>query len=336
MQLIERKINMKKIYLFISLAFMMSSSSLFAQRSTDIEGSKDYPTISRFKGSVIEFYKETKWGTYALPVNEKGKLDWKNYQKLEGKVIRIQYSVSPDNPIEFILKNYKDAFAKAGYTTLIAIANEELGDNDRPHTWYDRYYAAGGFYDGLNNIKFGRSNLEFPTWKNNRCFIAAKNFNREKEIYAMVYAIEADDYVLITQDVVEVEMAETGFVTVDNLVNDITLKGHSTLYGLHFEVGKATLMPESNPSLQIIANYINANPDKKFFIVGHTDNTGDFESNMTLSEERARNVMAELISKYKVNEKQLKAYGSSSLSPIVSNSTEKGRATNRRVEIVEQ
>ncbi len=327
---------MKKINLLFIIVSLMICSSAFAQRSDDIEGAKDYPTISRFKGSVIEFYKETKWGSYALPVNESGKLDWKNPQKLEGKVTRIQYSASTDNSSEFILNNYKNAFAKAGYTVLIAIANEELGDSERPHTWFDRYYAAGGYYDGLNNIKFGRSSLEFPSWKGNHCFVAAKNFDGEKEIYAMVYAVEADNYVLITQDIVEVERVETGFVTVDNLTNDITLKGHSTLCGLYFEVGKATIMPQSNTSLQAIAHYIDANPTKKFYIVGHTDNTGNFASNMTLSEERAKSVMAELISKYNLKEEQLKAYGVSSLSPVASNSTEEGRAKNRRVEIVEQ
>lgn len=326
---------MKKInLLFISL-LMMICSSAFAQRSTDIEGAEDYPTISRFKGSVIEFHKVTKWGSYALPVSQKGELDWNNPQKLEGKVTRIQYSVQNEDNVEFVLQNYKSAFNKAEYDILISISHEEL--NPFPYSfWSERYYKAAGYGcdDCLNNGKFGYA-IELP-WTKNHSFITAKATVADTYIYAIAYIAVEDNYLLITQDVVEIEVAETGLVSVDNLASDITLKGYSTLYGLHFEVGKATLMPESNASLQTIANYINANPAKKFYIVGHTDNTGDFASNMTLSEERAKSVMAELISKYNSKEEQLKAYGISSLSPVISNSTEKGRAKNRRVEIVEQ
>jgi len=57
---------------------------------------------------------------------------------------------------------------------------------------------------------------------------------------------------------------------------------------------------------------------------------------MTLSENRAKAVMNELTTKYGVNTGQLKAYGVANLSPVTSNSTDKGKARNRRVEIVEQ
>ena len=314
---------------------MMICSSAFAQRSTDIEGAEDYPTISRFKGSVIEFHKVTKWGSYALPVSQKGELDWNNPQKLEWKVTRIQYSVQNEDNVEFVLQNYKSAFNRAEYDILISISHEEL--NPFPYSfWSERYYKAAGYGcdDCLNNGKFGYA-IELP-WTKNHSFITAKATVADTYIYAIAYIAVEDNYLLITQDVVEIEVAETGLVSVDNLASDITLKGYSTLYGLRFEVGTATLMTESNASLQTIANYINSNPAKKFYIVGHTDNTGDFASNMTLSEERAKSVMAELISKYNSKEEQLKAYGISSLSPVISNSTEKGRAKNRRVEIVEQ
>ncbi len=326
---------MKKFSLLLIVLFTMIGSSVFAQRSTDIEGAKDYPTISRFLGSVIEFYKETKWGSYKLPVTEKGKLDWNNPQILEGKVTRIQYSVKGEDNVEFVLQNYKAAFNKANYKVLIAISHGEL--DPFPYSfWSQRYYSEAGYgcEDCFNNGKFGFS-IEFP-WTKNHSFIVAKNTVAGTDIYAIAYIFVKDDYLVITQDIIEIEAPETGLVNVDNLDSDITLQGHSTLYGLHFEVGKATLMPESNASLQIIAQYINANPGKKFYIVGHTDNTGDFSSNMTLSEERANSVVTELINNYQVKTEQLKAYGVSSLAPVASNTTKDGKAKNRRVEIVEQ
>ncbi len=254
---------------------------------------------------------------------------------LEGKVIRIQYTTSKENSEEFVLHNYKSAFSKAGYKVLTAIANEELGVGDRPHTWRERYYETGGYYNGLNNEKFGLG-LNFPNWKPNHSFIVARGKESDKEIYAIVYTVVDNNYTLITLDVVEIEVVETGLVSVDDISGDLTNKGHIAIYDIHFEVGKSTIMPESQESLKIIADYLNANKDKKYFIVGHTDNTGDFASNMTLSEERAKSVMSELITKYNVGDSQLKSYGVSSLSPVSSNNTEEGRAKNRRVEIVEQ
>jgi len=309
--------------------------NVFAQRTEDIVGSRDYPTISRFDGAIIEFYKETKWGSYKLPVNEKGLLDWNKPMALDGKVTRIQYSVSKDNNCEFVMHNYKAGFQKSGYDVLIAIANEELGVSNRPHTWHAKYYESEVQWNGFNNGKFGLG-IGFPTWNNNHSFIVARGHELGKDIYAVIYTIVLEDYTLITQDVIEVEAVETGLVSVDNISNDITKKGHITIYGIFFDTGKSLLKDESDKALATISDFIKNNPNKNFYIVGHTDNQGKFEANMKLSEERAKSVMTELVSKFGVNSEQLKAYGVSSLAPVYSNKTEEGRTRNRRVEIVEQ
>jgi len=76
--------------------------------------------------------------------------------------------------------------------------------------------------------------------------------------------------------------------------------------------------------------------DKKYIIVGHTDNVGDFEANLKLSKERADAVKNELVSKYSVKAEQLIAYGDGQTAPVTTNATKEGRAKNRRVEIVEE
>ena len=70
------------------------------------EQEKDHPLVSRFEGAEMKFYKETKWGSYKLPVSDKGTISWGNPMALEGKVTRIQYTVSNDNNSEFVLHNY--------------------------------------------------------------------------------------------------------------------------------------------------------------------------------------------------------------------------------------
>ena len=326
---------MKKSRVPLFLFALLISTSLSAQRKTDVENSKDHPLVSRFQGSVIEFYKETKWGTYKLPVNDKGKIDWVNPQTLEGKVIRIQYTTSIDNNSEYVLQNYKAAFKKAGFTILIAISNEELGESDRPHTWGDKYYVAGGYYNGLNNGKFGMG-IGLPAWKNNHAFIAAKGKKDGKDIYAIIYTVVCDNFTLLTQDVIEVEAVETGMVSAENISKGIQTDGHIAVYDILFETGKSDIKPESQMAIKNIADYMNANTDKKFFIVGHTDNVGDFAANMVLSENRAKAILNELVARYTVKSEQLQAYGVSSLVPVANNSTEEGKTKNRRVDIVEQ
>jgi len=317
------------------LVLLILSTKAIAQRTTDIEGGKDYPTISRFEASIIEFYKETKWGSYKLPLSELGVIDWGNPKVLEGKVTRIQYSVSKDNNSEFVLRNYKAAFNTSGYKILIAIANEELGVSDRPHQWTEMYYVAGGYYNGIGNSKFGLG-FQWPNWNNNQCFIVAKGHEKDKDFYAIVYAIVDANYTLITQDVIEVEAVETGSVTAENLSKGIIADGHIAVYGIHFEIGNSEIKDESEASLKLIADYLKSVEDKKFFIVGHTDNTGLVAENMKLSESRAKSVMDKLINNYGVNSTQILSYGVSSLAPIASNLTDEGKAKNRRVEIVEQ
>jgi len=326
---------MKKMSLILIIGTIIFLSPIYAQRTADIENSHDYPLLSRFEGSIIEFYKETKWGSYLLPVSEQGTIAWKGPMALEGKVIRTQYTVSADNNSEFVLHNYKAAFKKAGFEVLIAIANEELGVSDRPHTWNDKYYVAGGYYSGLNNGKFGMGK-NFPIWNNNHCFIAARGHENGKDIYAIIYSIVDKNYTLITQDIVEVEAVETGLVSADNITKDITSTGHIAIYDIHFDGDKASMKPESAEALLIVADFLKTNLDKNFFIVGHAAGVGDFDTGMDLSKARAKAVMEELVTKYGVDKDQLKSYGVGALSPVASNNSDEGIAKNRRVEIVEQ
>jgi OOP family OmpA-OmpF porin len=129
---------------------------------------------------------------------------------------------------------------------------------------------------------------------------------------------------------------DDNLVTVKNLDESITETGHIAIYDIHFDTGKSEIKPESANALQNIAEYLNAHSDQKYIIVGHTDNVGDFEANLKLSKERAEAVKNEFTSKYSVKAEQLIAHGDGQTAPVATNSTEEGKAKNRRVEIVEQ
>lgn len=117
---------------------------------------------------------------------------------------------------------------------------------------------------------------------------------------------------------------------------DISATGRVAVYGIYFDVDKADIKPESEPTLAEMAKLLKDNAGLKVFISGHTDNTGAFEHNMKLSQDRANAVVGALVSKHGIAAARLKGVGVGPISPVASNKTEEGRAKNRRVELVEQ
>jgi OOP family OmpA-OmpF porin len=71
-------------------------------------------------------------------------------------------------------------------------------------------------------------------------------------------------------------------------------------------------------------------------VVGHTDMTGALDHNMQLSESRAKSVVAELTGKHGIAADRLSGYGAGPLSPVATNSSDEGKAKNRRVELVKR
>lgn len=99
---------------------------------------------------------------------------------------------------------------------------------------------------------------------------------------------------------------------------------------LLFDTGKATLQPSSEEQLNNIAEILKAYPNVHVKIGGYTDNTGDPAANKTLSEARAKTVMDALVSKG-IDASRLASEGYGDQYPVGDNSTEEGRAQNRRI-----
>ena len=101
---------------------------------------------------------------------------------------------------------------------------------------------------------------------------------------------------------------------------------------LLFDTGAATLQPASEEQLTNIAAILKAYPQVKIRIGGYTDNTGDPAANLRLSEDRADNVMAELV-RLGIEPARMSAKGYGAENPIADNSTEEGRQKNRRISL---
>jgi len=99
-----------------------------------------------------------------------------------------------------------------------------------------------------------------------------------------------------------------------------------------FERGSASLTSSSKSPLLELVQVMNANPTFRIRIAGHTDNTGRAEVNLRISRERAASVANFLIDNG-VSARQIIAQGYGATRPIADNSTDAGRAANRRIEI---
>ena len=97
-----------------------------------------------------------------------------------------------------------------------------------------------------------------------------------------------------------------------------------------FDTDSANLRPESQEQLRNVAAILRAYPNALMNITGYTDNTGDSQQNLKLSQDRAESVVREL-TRLGIAGNRLAAQGFGAQYPAADNSTQSGRARNRRV-----
>ena len=353
----------RTFFLVIALLVGAAPSPALAQLS-DVKGSKDHPTVSRYTGSVIIGYDFRKFDEFVIPLGElkrtpKGRaaagggthatFEPVKTQRVEGRVTRILY-VGPEerSPLE-IVRNYELELKKNGFETLYACAGTQCGEQDG---WLAEFYLypiekrlsqtpprGAGRPEG----QVSEYALSSPV---NQRYLAAKRARPEGDVYVSVYVAtnrathhqETQDHPVILLDVVDAVPIETGMVAIDAaaMAKDISSTGHVALYGIYFETDKADVKPESQPTLQEIAKLLKQDPSLRLFVVGHTDSVGGFDYNVGLSERRAAAVVKELTARHGIAAARLKPAGVGMLSPVAPNDREEGRAKNRRVELVKQ
>lgn len=120
-------------------------------------------------------------------------------------------------------------------------------------------------------------------------------------------------------------------VDIDGDEEEITLQVPDTLL---FEFDKSNLKSEAKQTLDELVIVLEEYDGADVQINGHTDDSGDADYNMTLSEERAESVRDYLDERGALDEINVKTEGYGKTKPITSNDTDEGQQKNRRVEIV--
>lgn len=124
-------------------------------------------------------------------------------------------------------------------------------------------------------------------------------------------------------------VAEGGMPLYERVISE----GSFSTTEIQFDVNKAVIKPESAGIINQVYQLLHEHPDLRFSVEGHTDSDGNTELNQRLSLQRAQSVVQALIEKG-IRPDRLEAKGWGDTKPVADNSTEAGKAQNRRVEFI--
>ncbi len=352
---------MKKIFagvIFPLIQVLMADASIPA---SDLQGSKDPTYLKRYEGSTIIAYENKRFDRFVLPLaalkSVEGKRDGKNNiyftpetsKKIEGEHTRLVYLLPEERtPLE-VLKNYDYEITSNGGKILFECEKSECGGDEHRATsggggqmslsmflqseedvkGYNEVFSNG--YCALTSRIVDQNYLtaELPS---HNVFLSILTYKVTDSSFCKVFK----DRTIAVVDAIQVKKREQNMVVInaDVMTTQIRDKGMIALYGIYFDTDKAVIKEESKPTLDEIAKMLKQNSEQKILVVGHTDNQGNFEYNMGLSQRRAKAVVERLIEEYKIPAKRLHSTGVSYACPVASNSTEEGKAKNRRVVLV--
>lgn len=305
---------MKKLS-FLLVLFLFSTLVNQSHAQDDI--------ISLFKGSKVLFDDNIGFETHYY-LNSAT-----SHKSIDGKIRRQFCELSEDISTYEVIKNYEKAIlSKGGEVIHLSRSAKRYVDEDSG----ERVKFTQELFTHGRKANGGYAYLQLPNFAQD--YVVGKVSTVENDIFISVASAVVEGITYYELVTVVAEPMDMDNVTLNVLNERITDKGRIAIYDIFFDTGKSIVKEESKNSLTVIANYLKNHQDVKFLIVGHTDNTGDFQSNISLSEDRANAVIEKLVLEYGVKKSQLVAYGVGSVSPQVSNTTEEGRARNRRVELV--
>jgi OmpA-OmpF porin, OOP family len=309
----------------LSLLLLMLLPLLGQTPPKDTKGSSDHPLIGRFEGSVITYFNSKDFDEAvfysAMPPAPA------NTIKAEGKLTQIHYDAPAGRSSLEVFRNFQQRMATAGLQPLTSCEKEKCPP-------YNLLIRAAFDSNALGRVGFSTGFGESPR------FGTFRLKTNDKDVLVSLYVAEtrlANTGPLVLVRVLDSKAMETGKIivpTAQEMTQSFARDGRIALYGIFFDTGLAVLKPESKPTLDQIAEALKANPKLNLLVVGHTDNVGDFQANVLLSQRRAAAVAEALTKQYAIAATRLQAAGAGMIAPAASNTDEAGRAKNRRVELV--
>jgi outer membrane protein OmpA-like peptidoglycan-associated protein len=147
------------------------------------------------------------------------------------------------------------------------------------------------------------------------------------------FQASAGNYLAVSENLDLKDLGEYKEIERDLYLVPIEIGEKVRLNNIFFETGKWDLLPESFAELDELVKILGDNPSMEIEINGHTDNVGDDNSNLVLSQKRAAAVVTYLLGRGVAGDR-LDSAGFGETQPVAPNETDEGRALNRRVEFV--
>jgi OmpA-OmpF porin, OOP family len=303
----------------------------------DVPGSKDPAGMKRYEGSELIGYREPKFDEYLLPLSRPTEMSPPAYTKskqIEGLVSYYSYLAPEGRTPAELYRNYKEEFQRLGIVTLYEKAAGQPG-------WFgptfDKIAEDSGiaqilaYNEAEERMLVGQSKGASPTY-----YVAFVTAYKDGVIPERLEAKIQKGRALAQLVVVAPQQMEKNmtFVNADDMKQALQDSGKVALYGLYFDTDKDVVKSESQPTMEEIAKLLKSNPSLRLHVVGHTDNQGKADYNLDLSRRRAASIVNELTGTMGIAASRLDAFGCGLYSPVETNSTEEGRAKNRRVELV--
>jgi OOP family OmpA-OmpF porin len=316
------------------ILLMILASALPA---ADVPGSKDPAGMKRYEGSEIIGYRAPKFDEFLLPLGAATAIEPPAYEKsikTEGLISRYAYVAPSGRTTTELLRNYKLEFQRLGLITLYEKAAGGTSLFGATTTLISREDDLGQileYNEAQERLLVAKSKDAKPTYY----YVFVTSYN-DGVVPDRLQGVVVKNRALAMLVVIAPEKMEEKMTMVNaaEMAKSLTESGKIALYGINFDTDKDVLRPDSQSTIQEIANLLKGNTRLNVRIVGHSDNQGKPEYNLDLSRRRALSVVRELTSRYGIAANRLDAFGCGLYAPIESNETEAGRAKNRRVELV--
>jgi OOP family OmpA-OmpF porin len=329
---------------WLCLGFLALASQA-AAAAQDLPGARDHPAVKRFGGSSIVGYEVRNFDAVEFQTSTFKEFDLQAHKRryvqpplaLEGKLTRLWYEAPGATRSLELFRNYAKDLTASGFTALYDSTRDSAAGS------YTNFLASfsGGQPDSIKNNR-----SEYVMYAADASSVRTGTFQKGNTTVRLVAidwpkedaTFKSKQGAYIAVDILETKAMEQNMVVVSasDISKSIIANGKVAIYGILFDTGKADVKSESRPSLEQIAAFLKAEPAVKLHVVGHTDSVGGFDSNLALSKRRADAVAAVLVKDHGIAPGRLVGNGVASLAPVASNSSEEGRAKNRRVELVPQ
>lgn len=329
------------IRLLLLMTLVLPSWSALAQ--DDVEGSADHPLIKRYQGSWILGYQFHEFDEFLLPLGPMPGYDPATLEKsetVEGEWTRIIYVAPPGRSSLEVYRNYEKELKKLGFEVLYECKEGACSAGNGDALVENLLYPLG---EKLGNR--GQMTEYALNFTKDVRYLAAELSRPEGDVTVSLFVAietfnnwpETTDVAMALLDVIVGEGMEEKMVVVEasQIEQSIRETGRIALYGITFDTDSTVIKPESADSLDQVVQFLTEQPAMGLYVVGHTDNEGSFDHNLDLSYRRAAAVVEWLVGKG-IAADRLKAAGAGLMAPVAPNTTEEGRAKNRRVELVPQ